>query len=905
MLLTMRETYVDRNPKSHKVLGIAPVAIIDRQLPFEYTITSRSTDVVVMTQPIQNIKYSAFRSMSERENLSGNNFNDWFRQLKLVLRVEKKMFVIEQPLPAAPAADSEAQVLSQWNAVYDAYNEVACLILGSMTPEIHRQFKNSAPYDMIKELKSMFEKQARVERFDLIHTFYACKQEDGKLVTEYVLKMKGYLEQLERLGYVLPQDLSVGLIFNGLISDFAGFLTPPYTPQHNGVSERRNRTLLDMVRSMMNLTTLPLSFWDYALESATRILNMVPTKKVDKTPYELWYGKVPNLSYLKVWGCEALMKRDTPDKLQQRSFFEKNLITQEVSGRAIHLEEIQDEDTSSFEITSKIPMEVEGFEPPQEEVIPIREVPMGILCKMESIRSRFFHGINKDGNKAVWVNWNNVLVAKVKGGLGVSSLYALNRALLFKWIWRFTTYKSSLWARVITAIHGIEGNIGSHSKKFRYKSLWRDIVSGMEDIKKQGADLRSFIHKKIGNGSNTNFWEDYWNGFSPLNIQYPRLFALETDKQIKVADKLNHPNLFFSFRRDPRGGAEASQLGNLTSQLEGVTLGISSDIWVWSLVGTGEFSVASVRKLVDDIRLPEVSSQSRWIKEVSIKVNVLSWKVRLDGLPTRLNISRRGIDIPSILCPICDCEVESVSHLFFKCHVATDIFKKICRWWNVDFVDIKSYDDWFSWLLNLNLRGKIKNLLEGVPFFLKLSKQTKKRVAIRYCFRAVIDDDGIATITCFSPETHTFAPDCNEVGARPEDPDFTLDAHLIPSSATTATTTTVSKNDPWRYTYINNELSLQGFAQMVTNTWNSIILDDRNGVIRFKKKLQILKKEIKVWIADFKKKQSSHVNNNKDKLRVIDNNLDQGGVSDELLLSQLNLMKQLQDIKTAKACDFM
>nr|GEW66143.1 retrotransposon protein, putative, Ty1-copia subclass [Tanacetum cinerariifolium] len=74
-----------------------------------------------------------------------------------------------------------------------------------------------------------------------------------------------------------------------------------------------------MVRSMMNLTTLPLSFWDYALESATRILNMVSTKKVDKTPYELWYGKVPNLSYLRFWGCEALVKLDTPDKLQQRS----------------------------------------------------------------------------------------------------------------------------------------------------------------------------------------------------------------------------------------------------------------------------------------------------------------------------------------------------------------------------------------------------------------------------------------------------------------------------------------------------------------------------------------------------------------------------------------------------------
>nr|GFC69770.1 hypothetical protein [Tanacetum cinerariifolium] len=77
-------------------------------------------------------------------------------------------------------------------------------------------------------------------------------------------------------------------------------LTPRYTPKHNGVSERRNRTLLAMVQSMMNLTTLPLSFWDYALEDAARILNMVSTKKVDKTPYELWFGKVPNLSYLKI-----------------------------------------------------------------------------------------------------------------------------------------------------------------------------------------------------------------------------------------------------------------------------------------------------------------------------------------------------------------------------------------------------------------------------------------------------------------------------------------------------------------------------------------------------------------------------------------------------------------------------
>ncbi|GJR53605.1 retrotransposon protein, putative, ty1-copia subclass [Tanacetum coccineum] len=169
----------------------------------------------------------------------------------------------------------------------------------------------------------------------------------------------------DRGGEYISQEFKDYLIAYGIVQQ----LTPPYTPQHNGVSEKRN-------------------------QSAKRILNMVPTKKADKTPYELWYEKVPNLSYLKVWGCEALVKRDTPNKLQQRStkcifigypketmgyyfyfppkdkivvaryakFFEKNLINQEVSGRAMDLKEIQDEDTSPSEITSKIPLEVEEIQ---------------------------------------------------------------------------------------------------------------------------------------------------------------------------------------------------------------------------------------------------------------------------------------------------------------------------------------------------------------------------------------------------------------------------------------------------------------------------------------------------------------------------------------------------------------
>ena len=74
-----------------------------------------------------------------------------------------------------------------------------------------------------------------------------------------------------------------------------------WNTMENGVSEHRNRTLLDMVRSMISLTDLPLSFWGYALETTAFTLNRAPSKSVETTPYELWFGKKPKLWFLKVW----------------------------------------------------------------------------------------------------------------------------------------------------------------------------------------------------------------------------------------------------------------------------------------------------------------------------------------------------------------------------------------------------------------------------------------------------------------------------------------------------------------------------------------------------------------------------------------------------------------------------
>ncbi|KAM7507364.1 hypothetical protein LguiA_017817 [Lonicera macranthoides] len=196
----------------------------------------------------------------------------------------------------------------------------------------------------------------------------------------------------DRGGEYLSQEFDDHLKSCGIVSQ----LTPPGTPQWNGVSERRNRTLLDMVRSMMSQTSLPISFWGYALETAAFTLNRSPSKAVEKTPYELWTGKVPSLSFLEIWGCDVFVRRLITTKLEPKSnkcffvgypkeikgyyfynptenkvfvarngvFLEREFLSKENSGSTIHLEEIRDdsnlneEPQQSMQIVAETPEEV-------------------------------------------------------------------------------------------------------------------------------------------------------------------------------------------------------------------------------------------------------------------------------------------------------------------------------------------------------------------------------------------------------------------------------------------------------------------------------------------------------------------------------------------------------------------
>ncbi|KAJ0828650.1 putative RNA-directed DNA polymerase [Helianthus annuus] len=87
-------------------------------------------------------------------------------------------------------------------------------------------------------------------------------------------------------------------------------LTAPYTPQQNGVVERRNRTVVEMTRSFLKSMSVPEALWGEAVRHSVYILNRITTKAVkNATPYELWKGHKPNLERLKVFGCVGYVRQ--------------------------------------------------------------------------------------------------------------------------------------------------------------------------------------------------------------------------------------------------------------------------------------------------------------------------------------------------------------------------------------------------------------------------------------------------------------------------------------------------------------------------------------------------------------------------------------------------------------------
>nr|GEU34701.1 reverse transcriptase domain, reverse transcriptase zinc-binding domain protein [Tanacetum cinerariifolium] len=210
----------------------------------------------------------------------------------------------------------------------------------------------------------------------------------------------------------------------------------------------------------------------------------------------------------------------------------------------------------------------------------IFKVPEMVIRSLESVRATFFWGGHENSKKLSWVKWSNTLASFDKGGLGVGSLNAFNKALSLKWRWRLFNYPNALWVQVIKAFHGKEA--------------------------------APFVLKPITMG----------------------------------ITKTKFDNLILDI-----ANMETDDLADF-------------DSCIWSLSNDDSFSVNMVRKHIDECTLPTLSPCTRWYKMIPRKVNIFMWRMFLDRLPNRLNLSSRGLDLDSISCMVCNGSVNRMHTLF-------------------------------------------------------------------------------------------------------------------------------------------------------------------------------------------------------------------------------------------------
>jgi hypothetical protein len=164
--------------------------------------------------------------MLEKEKLAttGNNYVDWVRNLRTVLRSAKRIYVLQTPLPAKPAETAPEDEQNVWATKDDDYNLVQCLLLACMSPELQKHFEFHKLRDMIQELDALYKETARSERFDITKAVMDCKMAEGSSVGEHVVKMIGYAERLKTLDFPIPPGHMMDMMLSSLPPSYDGFV---------------------------------------------------------------------------------------------------------------------------------------------------------------------------------------------------------------------------------------------------------------------------------------------------------------------------------------------------------------------------------------------------------------------------------------------------------------------------------------------------------------------------------------------------------------------------------------------------------------------------------------------------------------------------------------------------------
>nr|GEY76313.1 hypothetical protein [Tanacetum cinerariifolium] len=189
-----------------------------------------------------------------------------------------KLNYLEQPIPPAPVAPAgqyvAPEILAAHNAWIKGSKEIVGLMLMTMEPEIQRNLEPFHAYEMLRELKTLFAQQAAQELLQTTQDFHSCRQEEGQSVSSYVLKMKGYIENLEHLGNPVTLGLGVSLILIGLRKEYDGFMQN-YNMHSMGKTVNELHAMLSSMSKLCQKTTLLL----FMLFEPVKSRKVISTKK--------------------------------------------------------------------------------------------------------------------------------------------------------------------------------------------------------------------------------------------------------------------------------------------------------------------------------------------------------------------------------------------------------------------------------------------------------------------------------------------------------------------------------------------------------------------------------------------------------------------------------------------------
>lgn len=166
------------------------------------------------------------------------------------------------------------------------------------------------------------------------------------------------------------------------------------------------------------------------------------------------------------------------------------------------------------------------------------KVPSTVIKVLESLRTCFFWGAIDNDWKISQVNSEKVLNSKDKSGFGIGSLKVFNYALLLKWRWRLHNDINSIWEKVITGIHGLNADLHHLKKKPNGSIVWTHVSMLFRYLRERNIIYILWLRKCIRNGECTHFGDENQLGDGILIERFPRLFAMETNKECFVGDIL-------------------------------------------------------------------------------------------------------------------------------------------------------------------------------------------------------------------------------------------------------------------------------------------------------------------------------------------------------------------------------